>query len=448
MLTRSLIIIHSDDNDSVMPYLIHKLTESGWTVLATCNIAHAHALMVKQEISAGLVYLGDAAELSPELEDIILAHDAVEWIALTPTHALQLSNVRQMIGALFHDYHTLPLDCDRLLITLGHAYGKAVLRKQGMAQHEYPGQYQMVGTSPAMRQLFNTLQKMNGTDAPVLLTGESGTGKELAARAIHQNSSRAQNPYIAVNCAALPTHLIQSELFGYEKGAFTGAHQRKIGRIEMAAGGTIFLDEIGELPLELQVHLLRFLQDKVIERLGSTSGTYVDVRVIAATNVDLEKAVREGHFREDLYYRINVLRIKLPALRERENDVELLAKSYFDKFSRERKSIAKGFSKRAIFAIRTYHWPGNVRELVNRVRSATIMSDSRLITAADLGLEKPIIAQNANTLDHARDQAEHELIRSTLRYNGNNMAQTARQLGVSRATLYRLISKFPEAQSS
>lgn len=447
MLMRKLIIIHGDENDGAVLSLMNELAGAGWQVLAAQDVAHANELIEEHEVTAGLVCLEDTAEPSPELEDIILANNSVEWIALAQPHALQWPNVRQMIGELFHDYHTLPTDRDRLLMALGHAHGKATLRKQCQEHREELGLNQMVGACRAMRQLFDSLQKIGSTNAPALITGESGTGKELAARAIHQHSERAKNPFVAVNCAALPTHLIQSELFGYEKGAFTGAHQRKIGRIETAAGGTIFLDEIGDLPLGLQVHLLRFLQDNLIERLGSTSGTHVDVRVIAATNIDLEKAVREGRFREDLYYRINVLRVKIPALRERENDVDLLAKTYFDKFSRENKSRAKGFSQRAIFAMRAYQWPGNVRELINRVRSAIIMSENRLISAADLGLEKPIIVQNTKKLDHARDQAEHELIRSTLRYNGNNVSQSAKQLGISRATLYRLISKFPEAQT-
>lgn len=446
MLMRKLIIIDSGNNDGDTPSLMNELAAAGWQVFAARDMAHANDLIAEHDVTAGLVYLEDTAEPPPDIEDIILANNSVEWIALAPPHALQWPNVRRVIGELFHDYHTLPPDHGRLLMVLGHAHGKATLKKQWLAQREELGQHQMIGACRAMQQLFEGLQRISSTNAPVLVTGESGTGKELAARAIHQYSDRAKNPFVAVNCAALPTHLIQSELFGYEKGAFTGAHQRKIGRIETAAGGTIFLDEIGDLPLGLQVHLLRFLQDNLIERLGSTSGTHVDVRVIAATNIDLEKAVREGRFREDLYYRINVLRFKIPALRERENDVDLLAKKYFDKFSRETKSKAKGFSQRAIFAMRAYHWPGNVRELINRVRSAVIMSDNRLISAADLGLEKPIIVQNTKKLDHARDQAEHELIRSTLRYNGNNVSQSAKQLGISRATLYRLLNKFPETQ--
>ena len=236
-------------------------------------------------------------------------------------------------------------------------------------------------------------------------------------------------------------------MFGHEKGAFTGAHQRKIGRIEAAAGGTIFLDEIGDLPHELQVNLLRFLQEKIIERVGSTSEIHVDVRVIAATNIDLEKAVEEGRFRRDLYYRINVLRIKMPALRDRAGDIELLAKLYFEKFSRENQSAARSFSQQALAAMRRHHWPGNVREMINRVRRAMVMSENRLLTATDLGLEESATAGSAITLDHARDRAEQDVILRTLRYNDSNMSLTARQLGISRATLYRLVNKFSASGS-
>ena len=228
---------------------------------------------------------------------------------------------------------TLPIDPRRLEITLGRAWGigqlKIASRTAGGAP---PTQYEMVGASPQMHALFHTIRKVATVDAPVLVYGESGTGKELAARAIHDHSQRAHGPFVAVNCAALPATLIHSELFGHERGSFTGAHKRAIGRLETAAGGTVFLDEIGDLPHELQVTLLRFLQEKTIERIGGNESIAIDVRVLAATNIDLEQAVAEGRFREDLYYRLNVLRIAVPALRERETDIEILARFFFNKF--------------------------------------------------------------------------------------------------------------------
>ncbi len=233
----------------------------------------------------------------------------------------------------FYDHHTLPLDAERLLVTLGHAHGRAEMKHNLNKSPEWVGRYQMVGKSPPMLALYSMLDRVTKVDAPVLIIGESGTGKELVARAIHENSSRARGPFVPVNCGGLAENLIHSELFGHEKGAFTGAYQRKIGSLETAAGGVIFLDEIGDLPLGLQANLLRFLQEKTVVRLGSTERIHIDVRVVAATHVDLQKAVAEGRFREDLYYRLNVLHLKLPPLRERPGDVELFAHALFGNFS-------------------------------------------------------------------------------------------------------------------
>ena len=299
----------------------------------------------------------------------------------------------------------------------------------------------MVGGSEAILEIFNQIRKIAGNDAPVLITGESGTGKELIAQALHVRSDRFGGPFIPVNCGALPDTLIHSELFGHEKGAFTGAHRQNVGRIEAANNGTIFLDEIGDLPLELQTYLLRFLQEKTIERLGSSTSQQVNARVIAATNVNLSEMVKEGRFREDLYFRLNVLNIKVPPLRERVEDIPLLAQYFFQQLKQESSSPAKGFSRNALEYMKQYHWPGNVRELINRVRRALVMGEHKLITTEDLGLEEQLSAPLISTLEEVRNRAEKDMIKKGMLASGNNITRAAQSLGVSRVTLYNLLDK-------
>lgn len=302
----------------------------------------------------------------------------------------------------------------------------------------------MVGASPPMLRLFELIRRFAVSDAPVLIMGESGTGKELAARAIHERSSVSKGPFVAINCGALPTTLIASELFGHEKGAFTGAIGRKIGRIESAEGGTIFLDEIGDLPPETQVHLLRFLQEKTIERLGGNKSIRVNVRVVAATNVNLREAVAKGRFREDLYYRLNVLTIDMPPLRKRGSDIMLLAKFFLQRFAKEMDRTVHGFEPAAEQALCAYAWPGNVRELIACVRRAVIMSGGNSIGLEDLELSGPIgqaKAEEETGLTQVRADAEANLVRSTLERNNFNIKRAAMALGISRPTLYRLIQR-------
>ena len=303
----------------------------------------------------------------------------------------------------------------------------------------------MVGNSPAMQRVYSAIRRYAASKAPVLITGESGTGKELVAQAIHERSAFRRGPFVAINCAALPPTLIASELFGYEKGAFTGAAQRRIGRLEAANGGTIFLDEIGDLPLELQGHLLRFLQEHTIDRIGGTRPIEVDARVIVATNVNLALAIGQGRFREDLFYRLNVLNLPLPPLRERGEDIELLATFFQRKFATEHGRAIEGFSEDARQTLREYRWPGNVRELIGCVRRAVVMADSSSIGPHDLGLSRtgasrpsPASAENHSGL---RDFNDAQL-RAALAANGGNVSRTARALNVSRMTLYRYMRRF------
>ena len=313
------------------------------------------------------------------------------------------------------------------------------------------GEPHMVGTSAVMRRVFETIRKFASVNAPVLITGETGTGKELVAQAIHERSAMAAGPFVAINCAALPATLISSELFGHEKGSFTGAYQRKIGRIEAAAGGSIFLDEIGDLPPETQVHLLRFLQDKTIDRIGGRQPIKVDVRIVSATNADLPRAIQEGRFREDLFYRLNVLRLELPPLRARGDDLDLLVHYFMRSFAQEMGRPVGQLSAAAARAIRGHAWPGNVRELISCLRRALAMSEGALIEAEDLGLpldEAPLAGLEATTaktslsLGQARQTIEKDLLGKALAHNANNIKRTAEQLGVSRVTVYRLLEKY------
>lgn len=420
---------------------LESLQLPGWDfqVVGTLDAARK-ALAAGSVPSVGLVSF-DAVDSWParDIEALLSRHD-VEWIAILQRGLLESATLAPLLLRNFYDFHSLPLDHDRLLVTLGHAHGKANLCARAHARMDGDGRFGMTGRSPKMLQLYRQIEKIVTVDAPVLIGGESGTGKELVAHAIHTHSPRAGGPFIAMNCGAIPANLIHSELFGYERGAFTGASQRKIGNIEAANNGVLFLDEIGDLPLDLQASLLRFLQEKTIVRVGGTERLRMNVRVIAATHVDLKRAVAEGRFREDLYYRLNVLHLAVPALRERKDDIALLAQVIYANNEDQRSPQVKGFGSDGYQAMVAYEWPGNVRELINRVQHAMIMSENRFISAADLGLALPEGDPSA-TLDAVRASVEREIIEASLKKCQNNVSETARQLGISRVTLYRMIDR-------
>jgi DNA-binding NtrC family response regulator len=337
------------------------------------------------------------------------------------------------------DYVTVPYSGDRIVDSVGHAYGMISLGEPASNDGSPGGtEGEMVGSCDAMLALFRSIRKVAMTDAPVFISGESGTGKELTAVAIHERSSRRSAPFVPINCGAIPPHLLQSELFGYERGAFTGANQRKIGRVEAANGGTLFLDEIGDLPLESQASLLRFLQERKVERLGGHGAIDVDVRIISATHVDMNAAMIEGRFRSDLYHRLCVLQIDEPPLRARGKDIELLARHMLERFKKDASRRLRGFAPDAIAALHNYSWPGNVRELINRVRRAIVMSEGRAITARDLELAEYVEIVPVS-LAQAREAAERQAIELALLRHRGRLGDAAQELGISRVTLYRLL---------
>ena len=303
----------------------------------------------------------------------------------------------------------------------------------------------IIGSCPTMLEVFRTVEKVANTDISVLITGETGTGKELIARRLHDRSSRAQKPFVVVNCGAIPENLIESELFGHVRGAFTGAVATRPGKFQLADGGTLFLDEVGELPLALQVKLLRALQEKTVLKVGDTKPERVDIRVVAATNRDLENEMRNGNFREDLFYRLNVINIHLPALRERGDDILVLAKYLLQKYAAELGGKVKGFTPNALIAIRKYDWPGNVRQLENRIKKAIVMCDKTLIGVEDLDMLPEAVAP-IKTLTQAREDFQRRYILEVLERNNGNRTKTARDLGVDPRTIFRYLEREPDAK--
>jgi DNA-binding NtrC family response regulator len=375
-----------------------------------------------------------------------VSNSRISWVGLVAQELISMPRMRAFIGEHLFNFVTMPAELDHIVLTLRHAWGMAFMRDLQQTASPLPlpnaADFTMVGKTPQMQRLFAQIQKVARTDASVLVTGPSGTGKEIAALSIHRHSARRDAPFVAVNCGAIAPQLFQSELFGYEKGAFTGAHQRKIGRIEAAQGGTLFLDEIGDMPFDMQVNLLRFLQEKTIERVGGNDTLEIDVRVIAATHIDLAQAVREGRFREDLYYRINVVCIDIPKLADRGQDIEDIARHYFSRFASMHNRSLRGFSKAAMNAMLSHAWPGNVRELVNRVQRATVMAEGRFIQPEDLGFDRDMEQQQLMSLEDARAAAESMMIQRALSQSRNQISRAASLLGVSRVTLYRLIEKY------
>ena len=353
-------------------------------------------------------------------------------------------NALQAVGAGAYDFLCKPIDMEELKLLLGRCIYVAELEKEYRQLQQSvraEGFEDMLGASPQMQAVFAYIRKVAKTTAPVLLLGESGTGKEMAALAIHRRSSRKDGPFVAINCNAIPENLLESELFGHEKGSFTGAHTQRKGLMEAAGGGTLFLDEIGELPPGIQVKLLRFLQEQRFQRVGGRQEIQIDTRIIAATNVDLKQAVAGGKFREDLFFRLAVVVIKLPPLRERADDTALLAREFLHRYAAQNEKTNLTFAPEALRAVNCYSWPGNVRELQNRVKRAVIMADGKRITEKDLELTSTADNTVTATLKDARENVERELIQQTLKRHLGKISSAAAELGISRPTLYELMEK-------
>ena len=425
--------------------LSSSLHVTDWVFDRITSSSNNLALLKQRPYSVGVALLPNSLteEQREQVETLLNTDEHLSWVALTNPANLEKAEFRQLIYEHFYDYFSLPLsDSTHLRCALGHLHGMSKLRDTEDSLLLPIEEFHMVGGSKQFLGIFDQIRRVATVDAPVLIRGETGVGKEMIARAVHQRSRHRGGPFVAVNCGALPETLIHAELFGYEKGAFTGAYKRKIGRIEAAQNGTIFLDEIGDLPQQLQVYLLRFLEQKTIERLGGNQSLTSNARVIAATHVNLEQAVSEGRFREDLYYRLNVLSIEVPRLAQRNSDIELLARFFLHKFAREQGSVVRGFTRQAVSAMQNYDWPGNVREMINRIRRALVMSENRMITPRDLGLAESDARVEIEPLEQVRAHAEEVAVRSCLSQSMNNVSHAAKLLGVSRVTLYRMMDKY------
>lgn len=424
---RRLLIV--DLSDCIEP-CVSELRHAGWTV-DICSLDQA----AEQQAEVGLVRLGTCLDSVREL----VSRNPARWIAVLEANSALEGELRAFVNEWFFDYHSLPLDQKRLQASLDHALRMAQLRQSELERNLECDE--LLGNTAPMHELRRLLGKVGPTDSSVLILGESGTGKELVAQALHRLSRRAKKAFVAINCGAIPDQLIQSELFGHEKGAFTGAYQRKIGLIESANGGTLFLDEIGDLPLGLQANLLRFLQEGQIVRVGGSQLIKANVRILAATHVDLKQAVAQGSFREDLYYRLNVLQIHTVPLRERLADVPMLARHFARFYADEVGRRPRPFSDEALRAMGEYAWPGNVRELANRVRRGLTLAEGNLIDAQDLGFRQEPMAKTDHSLEVYKMQAERQALSDVLRDYSENFSRAARELGVSRPTFYRLLSK-------
>ena len=384
-------------------------------------------------VEEGLATLAETLRLAPHTKVIVVTGNGDQENALTAVAR----------GA--YDFYEKPVDTDTLKLLVDRAFNISELESENRRLQNQVNESPLdgiVAASEAMLAVCRMIEKVAPTDVTTLLLGESGTGKELLARATHRLSPRRDNNFVAINCAAIPENLLESELFGHEKGAFTGAHKTTPGKVELADGGTLFLDEIGDMPMPLQAKMLRFLQERVIERVGGRQEIPVDVRVVCATNQNPENLIKEGTFREDLYYRISEITINIPPFREREEGRLILARTLLNKYAKKQGRAINGFSDDAVHAIEGYSWPGNVRELENKIKGAVIMADGKFVTASDMQLSVGEDDTETLNLREVRSRAESKAIRVALTRSYGNISKAAELLGITRPTLYDLLAKY------
>jgi len=449
-------ILIVDDNDDIRKQLKWGLGKE-YSVLLAADGKEALSLFRRHQPLVVTLDLGLPPDEDGTEEGFRCLTEMLQFLPTTKIIVITGNDGREnalkavQMGA--YDYYQKPVDLDELKVIISRAFHLQMIEAENqrlqVALVDRTGEQSgIIGQCPSMQQVFETIRKVAASDVSVLISGDSGTGKELVARAIHDMSLRKNAPFIAINCGAIPETLLESELFGHEKGSYTGAHARVLGKVEYANKGTLFLDEIGEIPGFLQVKLLRFLQEKSLQRVGGREDITVDVRIIAATNIDINKAMEDGRFREDLYYRIGVVTVDLPQLRTRGDDILLLANLFLKRFSAQFNKKVRGYSPTAEECILSYNWPGNVRELENKVQRAVLMAGSQLVEQEDLGFAGMITnpaarqePQEPPTLKDARDALERNMILDAIRNQGGNIAKAADILGVSRPTLYDLMKK-------
>ncbi|MFK7088894.1 sigma 54-interacting transcriptional regulator [Chromobacterium violaceum] len=427
-------------SDALLPVL-QDLQQQHWKIIHIRDVQQ-HKSRQAGPFSAGLLLLDNKLLRKAEALQQLGGQLDLEWVLLTERQQLEHAAVRSFINDSCYDYHCLPVESARLAVTLGRLHGKTMLRRH-LQQEEMPEeQKKLVGEHACIRRLRQEIRRLARVNVTVVITGESGCGKELVAQLLHQYSDRADGPFQTVNCGALPVSLVQSELFGHERGAFTGASSGRIGRIEAAHNGTLFLDEIGDMAIEAQVNLLRFLQEGTIDRLGDHRSRSIDTRVLSATHVDLPAAISNGRFRQDLYYRLCVCQLHLPPLRERRSDIPLLAKHLLFQNAQRLGLPHKRLSYEAMAIMLQHDWPGNIREMSNRISQGLAMASGRVIRPQDMGLGSNMVIPLHNGLEAVREQAEREAVEMALELHGHNSSKAARMLCISRATLYRLLKKY------